>query len=483
MMIYRSQLDSPRLRFGRVAVRHDSNAEIKQSEMSVFPTKKTHCALKADDDLVLSLKVADPAIGKTADLQQKLLEVFQIPYKFKILSQSPLVTLHNKTPKETLERLGEVSPIALGDLHASVRKLVETLVVTNLVEMPLETARDFVALTKKLEHDKTLEEMRVSQDKLEKLIPQMKWKDPKRQLILIGDTISDRGPLDSITMDIIRHLRTDAKNPEAIILIASNHDHNVLRFLKTGHNTLRRSEQRQSLINTIALAETSENKDALPELIHNYYDYLKQAKLLYVDAHGTLYAHAPVTNNHIRNLIDLANEFPERFPTPISAMPQWTKETITTFIETANGLYHRVIQKQQEQTESIEPPKQTLEWKTWIGNFRRFLKGSRTNAKFEEGFFWTRKLHQDNANLPFADSPVNALAHGHHESEEEQRVTTFSKEPVSKGEYSVFNLDQNVRKHRKVPDISDEFEANFQSVLYTPCLWNSTSDEPLKAKL
>jgi len=419
--------------------------------------------------LVLSLKAADPAIGKTADLQQQLLEVFQIPYKFKILSQSPLVTLHNKTPKETLERLGDVSPIALGDLHASVRKLVETLVVTNLVEMPLETAKDFVALAKKLEHDKTLEEMRVSQDKLEKLIPQMKWKDPKRQLILIGDTISDRGPLDSVTMDIIRHLRTDAKNPEAIILIASNHDHNVLGFLRTGQNSMRESICR-SLMNAMALADTSENKEALPELIHNYNDYLKQAKLLYVDAHGTLYTHAPVTNDHLQNLMGLMKKFPEKLSSPIIPAQQWTMARVQAFTEVANGLYQKYVMDRQTENKHPEWAKwQTPGWLSWIDNFESFLAE-------RQGFFWTRKLHRNQVNLPFADSPVKALVHGHTKTSD---VMIFPPALNSKESYSIFNLDQNVRK----ASVSDEVEANFQSILYTPCLWKSTSDKPLKAKL
>ena len=40
MMIYRSQLDSPRLCFGRVAVNNDAAPEIKQPELSVIPMEK-----------------------------------------------------------------------------------------------------------------------------------------------------------------------------------------------------------------------------------------------------------------------------------------------------------------------------------------------------------------------------------------------------------------------------------------------------------
>ena len=413
--------------------------------------------LEKSDDFKLAMACSLQGMDK----QQALLKIFNPPYKSTILSRKPIIQIErHQTPEDTLKRLAQATPIALGDLHASVRKLVETLVMTNLVEMPFETAQTFVTLTDKLDQKQSIEGAHVIKAALEKLIPHMKWIGGKRQLILMGDTLSDRGPLDSLTMDIIQYLRKQAKNPEAIIVLASNHDHHALNFIRTGENYLPDLLCR-SLLNDMALAATSKDTESMPKLWHKYYDYLKQTKLLYLDADKTLYTHARVTDAHIQKLTTLLRDCPQKLPSLVNLTEKWTLEKVKIFIGKANSLYQKHVKDEMEQCDCPEWPKQPA----WKVKLEQFLVGDKQSNKTRPGFLWTRKPYEEKAELPFSDSSLKALVHGH-AYDGKDCVKILHGEPLSQGHYSVFNLDQQVRKG-SLPILETR-----ESILFTPSLPN-----------
>ncbi|MFN7834346.1 MAG: hypothetical protein ACK5NY_00925 [Burkholderiaceae bacterium] len=253
-----------------------------------------------------------------------------IPYKFSCLSRTGCTDL--RTAKT----------LALGDLHGSCYKLVETLLAAKLIYMPEEDAKRFAELMKdernnlpnnliefiihsteaerekhKTDFSQVLREISNLVSELRRAISRIKWIGGDRQLVLIGDVLGDRGLSDQITLEILEKLTGDTLG--RIVRIASNHDHDVIEPLLNGKIERAFGEERltevfgtlgpgQAVSLWVALKLTETDMEAREELVQRYKDYLSNSKLMHYDPDtSTLYTHAPIDSEHIKSLINLIN--------------------------------------------------------------------------------------------------------------------------------------------------------------------------------
>lgn len=386
--------------------------------------------------------------------QKRLMEIFRIPYPFNIYNQTG--TSGVLQPTEAMTRLRTAKTVALGDLHGSYRKLLDNLLTAGMISMPKDKAQEFMTLSEDLE--KLLQKKdpgayltgyepspdsdpqtraRLLQEKanvvaqiqpiyerLAALIPSIQWTGGDRRLILIGDVLSDRGPLDTVTLDIIDQLTQD--HPERMTRIASNHDHVVLRYLLTknddGHR-MRRYDTQYSLQRAYALAEAT---GTLPQLYAKYERYLSQSNLMhYTPQDKTLYVHAPVTIDDYKNLVkDLGAE--SALPPGSSGIYRYGQingQNLPQLINGLNSAYQRFVHNA-FQTGQVP-------------------KG--VDDAFERFVFDPRTTLEEPSLLLFKDKGVETMVHGHHPKTGPFEMTQggYQRKP---GQYGVANLDQNVDK-------------------------------------
>jgi hypothetical protein len=191
-----------------------------------LPSKRASTSTSVGSHQPPLKSVAAPA--QKVATQGELLNLFNIPYSFELHTVSGHQAALDGQAAATA--LKNAKLVAVGDLHASYYKLIETLLAANLIAMPPETAKALLAL---VQDEKgitgTVAERQALYAQVKALIPQMQWVGGNRQLLLIGDVLADRGPFDNITLDIIEYLTKD--HPERLIRLASNHDHEALKHL------------------------------------------------------------------------------------------------------------------------------------------------------------------------------------------------------------------------------------------------------------
>jgi hypothetical protein len=166
------------------------------------------------------------------------------------------------------EKLKTAETVVLGDLHASSLKLLETLVMSEMVYLPADKAKRFMdnieqigeeffgvegsenqGLIKNIQfvpgtfetsnpqvdiqktealHPGKLARMRKMYKEIIEIIPHISWKgSSNRKLLLIGDVIFDRNVCDSITIRLLAQIESEAQkhgNQKPFVITASNHD-------------------------------------------------------------------------------------------------------------------------------------------------------------------------------------------------------------------------------------------------------------------
>jgi len=398
-------------------------------------------------------KEAAPVLTEK-EIQQTLKIVGEsVPYKYSIFNSDGAVAdgRYNQIQKS----IADANTIALGDLHGSYQKLMETLVVTGMASMPPESARQLVKLSQRLEdlvaNNPLLMEVPVEPERgplferilskiyrdedvipltpLEKasqlqediinLIKTMSWTGKDGQsLILIGDVLADRGISDRITLELLSHI--SRPNPERIIRLASNHDHAGVHFLLTGKTTMHHQGSQ-----TRAFQMTrNEDYDALGEL---YLEHISQLKLMHLDHETkTLYTHAPVTKENIISLIN--NLKAEDLLDSNFSYHDISSKNISQLIDVANYFYKEAV---------MFPFENNL---TFVDDL-----AEETLNNDRSGFLWSRSSHPLIENLPLYEKGVNALVHGHDHStiqESPYSLDSAEKDP----RYSIAGLDSDVRK-------------------------------------
>jgi hypothetical protein len=372
--------------------------------------------------------------------QAELLKILNIPYRFKLLTSQGAQSA--VTANEAALQLREAKTVTLGDLHGSYRKLVETLVAADLLTMPAEVARQFAHLASQPANFSPLTmELSHQASQLKQMVPFMKWKGGSdRKLILAGDVIGDRGPLDQVTLEIIHQLTR--KQPDRIVRIGSNHDHNVLRYMTLGLDGMGGSFT-TSMQNAYKIAMGPSQVKALRE---QYFDYLAHSKLMHYDpASKTLYTHAPVTKQHIKQLIELMKAKREQLG--LNEVHEYeaihTPEDLLGFVDQVNRFYQHYI-------------RQAAEQKRLDLDIESVLVGFDS----ADGFLWSRSPLRKEDDLPFRAQGVERLVHGHDQLSQD---SPFSLDQGTGGGYRIINLDQDTRKYDSIEALGEtEWEAFYR---------------------
>jgi len=122
---------------------------------------------------------------------------------------------------EVREALTRANYVVMGDAHGSALKILEFAILSGFATMPPESARKF-----KETYKSTLEKLQANPqanisnelEVLENLIDQVEGIRDYREMRLIGDTISDRGLCDALTIKLMNKLRF------VTLSYLSNHD-------------------------------------------------------------------------------------------------------------------------------------------------------------------------------------------------------------------------------------------------------------------
>lgn len=387
-----------------------------------------------------SPQVASSAMPMAPFLEtEKLINALAIPYRYLILLR---YGKHRPdlSPVAAHKELAQAKIIALGDLHASMLKLVETAVVAGLIVMPEDIAQQFAKIMQIPKNENAADIPRYNQT--QELITKMNWIGKDRSLILIGDVLSDRAPFsDELTLDLIERL--SKQSPNAFIRMASNHDHHALQYMRDYELGIS-AAQVKSLLQAVTIARL---KNSQPALYTKYFNYLKQSKLMYFDeSTHTLFTHARVQQKHLQKLHEFLEDRETSETLPASSF--WEKishrslqrthtklkikktEELKAFIERANNAYQQYIIDTEAGKVSKEDHKN---WDKLLAN------ASGLENLF--GFLWAREPHQQSSELPFYPV-VQALVHGHDEKHTPYDATGRDRRAKK---FRIFNLDQSIR--------------------------------------
>lgn len=361
---------------------------------------------------------------------QALLQTFPVPYHFDVYR--PGAVQHTIEAPHTLKSIQHARLVALGDLHASVQKLMETLVVGDFIEASPTTLKRFRRDLIALHHDilkpvqvpglseadqkermvsgwddrqqrRVLKHVRA----LEAHIKAIRWKNDRRQLLLVGDVIGDRGPLDLVTLSLINHLRQG--HPDRILALASNHDHDVYDQLVLNRSSVKEPIHKGSFLRSKML-EPHLNPGELRESIHRY---LVQSKLAWYDApSGTLFSHAPVAKHYYAQLNQDSDMVRYQADHPLPSNPK-PSQRIEQWVAGANHKYQAYVQAGFEDLVNSQSLRQR-------GNFVFLPSGAKGEFhQFLQHFLWDEDPLDEAQDLPFYQQGVSTLVHGHRDSTKE----------------------------------------------------------------
>lgn len=393
--------------------------------------------------------ISASSVTKTASVQD-LLAILQIPYPFTIYSRKNDASLKGLSADKATEHLAKARHIALGDLHGSYRKLVENLVTAQLITMPKDTAKKFVEYSNKLENylqqdpwlDKSPEIINTVQElqqNLKKLISTFKWTGGNRQLILIGDVLADRGPLDSLTLTIVDQLTEvnsktkEEKHPERLIRIASNHDHDALRYLSGLQPASAILELTASYYRALQLAIKNPDAQEADKLFEQYARYLGASELMHYNSEtGSLYTHAPVSKKIINDLSQALAAKNRLSRSKWSFLDVVKEEQFSEFVKDMNQAYQTYV-------------------RDYFSKYAKPNTFARNHQALEtrlQNFLWTREPSNLLRKNQF--HYIKTRIHGH-DSGRKQPCNIERGATIHPNDYVVVNLDQSVRKELADP--------------------------------
>jgi hypothetical protein len=232
-----------------------------------------------------------------------------------------------------------------------------------------------------------------------------------REFIVLGDEISDRGPSDLLTINMINALRAKGLNVKVII---SNHAFNIIdnRLDPASADSKRRAE-------AVAGAATMEQV---------YQKHLEQSDLLYYDEKSqTLISHAPMNRKSVNNLLGDFNK--------------WLKNTGRGSLR-YNGIdinYDAINSGQVPIAEFVKITNQ-LTKEIIAAHYQK--KDVAVYVKAISDFVWNRDLYTDTNKPPFENIKGLKLAHGHDSQNKESKYAVYK--PANAGDKVDRNDDQNV---------------------------------------
>lgn len=356
----------------------------------------------------------------------------EIPYHWTIYGEAGIRA--NAPLSVVAKDLEKARRITLGDLHGHYQKLAETLLASKLVTMSGKQTETFSRLAREfdtiLQQDpglsRHLEDARKLCRELQQTIRGMKWIGGDRQLFLIGDVIADRGPADTLTLEILEHL--ERQRSGSIVTFASNHDYAALQSLINDGTSMLVPvlpfDQQDSMVRAFKLAAGPAERDALKQ---RYVNYLSKQKLWHFEPQsGTFYSHAPITRQDVARLITRmvsANRLPASM-----TYERLTKEALPDFIDNANAYYQHHV-RQALQQNKINP----ADLEVMIG-------------RLDDGLLWRRSKLDRVKILPFYGKGVLRFVHGHDQLSKFSPYWVERRGTAKKVSYQIINLDQAVRK-------------------------------------
>ncbi len=375
--------------------------------------------------------VAAEGIEGVGTTQASLLKAFKIPYTFQLYHQGTR-TAQQLDSHAAAQALQTARQVTLGDLHGSYFKLVETLVAANLITMPLPVAEAFCQLAREDEaalyplNTLSAQEkaaFKARQQQLSQLVPQIQWIGGDRKMILIGDVLSDRGPSDKITLELMEHLSRN--HPDRFIRLASNHDHHALSLL-AGQGLHLLGGQADSMNRAILAVE--DDTKAAKKLRQQYQNYLGQSRLMHYEPDTqTLFVHAPITKFSLAALLAVMRN--KGFRKVHSLKEIRSPDIMARFVNDANAFYSTYVE---------------------LASRRRFLDDEAESVLVHDrgagdGFLWIRDPLNNPAKMPlYGQGVIKCMVHGHDYTSEDSPFHWGDQQVDAS--YVVVNLDQQVRK-------------------------------------
>lgn len=381
------------------------------------------------------------------EAQQKLIQAMGgIPYsnELYILNSKGVAKTKEISATEALGHLVNGKEIAVGDLHASSLKLLETLVSGGMISMPADKLEKMTAILNGLEcktyPESELHKLEEAHAELKKLIPEIQWTGGDRKLILIGDVLADRGPYDPITLDMIEHL--EKKNAH-IVRLASNHDHEVLGYFSPNVEALISPKNTNSIRNAVAVAKKN-GPAAEEKLKKQYLHYMKQTQPMYYDAENkVMYMHAPLNKIWLQACIDELSAGGYNIP----SFSKWNRSNLSQCVERLGKAYQTYAEQQME------------------GGSKSGLlpNGSPQPDFFVSPFYqmvWYRTDYPNKDLLPFTPEQhgVEHFVHGH-DAKSKKSTSHFDndQDQAEKSHLKVYNLDNYIRKGEEIVGASPMF--------------------------
>lgn len=428
-----------------------TSADIDQADrgivLRIWDTLKEMSRLKADLE---TMPGNDPASIEKERQRRETIEIFSANlYPFDIYEpDGNRIEGRYDSSQEVREMLTDNYLLAIGDLHASALKMIETLILGGLVTLPPDKAKKFKELYEKMagiaaissppEQDRQVDyaafatktqkdEFVQCYNELIPILESLDWIGGDRQFLMIGDVLLDRGLCDALAMLIIKILREKAKqkgNPKPFVILASNHDlaerlgyRDTLILgpeLDGNGNVIRAANDQTASWQRARYVESQSNLENL------YDEYLMQTELFYHDSQAnTTFAHAEVN-------FDLLARLWPKYHKSISS------NTIERAIEGANSSYRNNIQDNVPYGTPLNANQQLIYDLVWAGS-NPSDRSDRTPL--------------DRGNAPFYGI-ISCFVYGHHK-------LASGEMPFADAKYRAINLDQDTRKNDEMGRIFD----------------------------
>jgi hypothetical protein len=345
-------------------------------------------------------------------------------FKSTFTLHAPSQTQYNMDINAAHPALQTAKRVVEGDLHANTRKLLELLFLSDLVTgvTPQQIKKLFTIATE-AEWDKSVfltgvEPWNARVEDYKTTLTGLSWKDPNRQLVLIGDVISDRGADDRLTISLIEKLFESAQGN--LVILAGNHDLNPV--MDDSHKIMPHQAKSE-------LPGNMADEVAMKTMVQQYLS--KTVLFHYLPEHKAFMSHAPLRADDMDSLIRVMNQR-NLLPPNIKSSYNIQESDIQPFVESVNQFYQDTLKEYYTQPKAFKT-QEAMEL------FRSLV--------------WVRSNLHSKEEFPFRHIPKLKLIHGH--DSDSKKASPYSREvkaaldPEASFSHSVVNLDN---KYGKSPD-------------------------------
>lgn len=338
---------------------------------------------KANQFVPYNVLVVKPPAKQSANLLTRLTDsVWRLAPLWK---EQQIATNYAKS----VEVLRTAENVYLGDLHASWNKLLGHLAMMEVIQMPPETAQEFIRIHRAMEVPQPPEAVHQLIKDFKTALATVQVVDDTRGLHLVGDIVGDRGQNDIFTLLLL-------KKCEAVIKsrVFSNHDFAAIELYQ---NVFIRKEpiisshieafQIHSAIQAYAVAQANISPQqqgiTLEELKHLYEDHFKQLTLLQYDADtATLSIHNAFNPNKVPALLEAFIPNQAQRTAVATALAMGNKQAYMQAVQQLNaGFKQCVAQQWLTETQASEQLLETVLAELWYRDARRTFQAAAAEDK------------------------------------------------------------------------------------------------------